>query len=101
APTRQEPGALTSAVGSRGDVEQILGIEAGGCARPASPETVASKAHLVRMRGNDVFKTAVREMTHAAQEVLDKAGLTLDDVRMVVPHQANLRIINAMSEALQ
>src|SRR5439155_26735393 len=60
--TTQTAGVLTTVLGSRGDVEGRLTIEAGGCARPASAETVAEKAHCVKMRGNEIFKMAVRAM---------------------------------------
>ncbi|MSQ93939.1 MAG: ketoacyl-ACP synthase III [Gemmataceae bacterium] len=99
-PTTQSAGVLTTVLGSRGDVEQALMIEAGGCARPASAETIAEKAHCVRMRGNEVFKMAVRCMSQAAQEALAKAGLSISDMRAVIPHQANHRILTATQEAL-
>jgi 3-oxoacyl-[acyl-carrier-protein] synthase-3 len=98
--TTQPVGVLSTVLGSRGDVEQMLTIEAGGCARPASAQTVADKAHFVKMRGNEIFKLAVRTMTHSAQEALVKAGLTTADIRAVIPHQANLRIVTATQEAL-
>ena len=98
--TTQSTGVLSTVLGSRGDVEQMLTIEAGGSARPASAETVAEKAHCVRMRGNEIFKLAVRTMTQSAHEALAKAGLTTDDLRAVIPHQANLRIVTATQEAL-
>ncbi len=98
--TTQDNGVLSTVLGSRGDVEQMLTIEAGGSARPASAETVAEKAHFVRMRGNEVFKLAVRSMAQSAQRALAKAGLTTRDVRTVIPHQANLRILTATQEAL-
>ncbi len=98
--TTQSAGVLSTSLGSRGDVEQLLTIEAGGCARPASLETIAEKAHCVKMRGNEIFKMAVRSMAHSAQEALAKAGLTTRDVRAVIPHQANQRILTATQVAL-
>jgi 3-oxoacyl-[acyl-carrier-protein] synthase-3 len=99
--TPQRTGVLSFALGSRGDVERMLVIEAGGSALPASAETVAQKAHLIRMRGNEVFKMAVRNMTQTAREALARAELRLDEVRAVIPHQANLRILTATQEALE
>src|SRR5262245_25911988 len=64
------------------------------------PEPVASRDHVIRMRGNDVFRFAVRSMAQASLDSVARAGLTLDDIRMVIPHQANLRIISATQEAL-
>jgi 3-oxoacyl-[acyl-carrier-protein] synthase-3 len=98
--TTQHAGVLSTVLGSRGDVEGLLTIEGGGCARPATAQTVADKDHLVRMRGNEVFKMAVRNMVQACHEALHRAGLTLADVRAVIPHQANHRILLATEEAL-
>src|SRR5207244_6981474 len=82
--TTQTAGVLSTVLGSRGDVEQFLSIEAGGCARPATLATVAEKAHCVKMRGNEIFKMAVRSMSQSAQEALAKAGLTIKDMRAVI-----------------
>lgn len=98
--TTQSAGVLSTVLGSRGDIDQMLSIEAGGCARPASAETVADKAHCIRMRGNEVFKLAVRAMTQSAREALAKAGLAVSDLRAVIPHQANQRIVTATQQAL-
>jgi len=98
--TSQNAGVLSTALGSRGDTEQMLSIEAGGCARPASAETIAEKAHFVKMRGNEIFKVAVRSMSQAAQDALHKAGLSVHDLRAVIPHQANHRILIAAQHAL-
>jgi 3-oxoacyl-[acyl-carrier-protein] synthase-3 len=98
--TDRDCGMLSTVLGCRGDVERLLTIEAGGCARPASTETVAQGAHHVRMRGNEVFKLAVRSMKDAASQALARAGLTVSDVRVVIPHQANERIITATQQAL-
>src|SRR5262249_48594725 len=98
--TTQTAGILSIVLGSRGDVERMLVIEAGGCATPACATTVSDKAHTIRMRGNEVFKLAVRSMTHAGQDALAQAGLSLGDIRAIIPHQANLRILTATQEAL-
>jgi 3-oxoacyl-[acyl-carrier-protein] synthase-3 len=87
-------------LGSRGDLDHVLSIEGGGSARPASPETLADQAHTIRMRGHEVFKLAVRSMAQAAREAVAQAGLSLRDIRAVVPHQANRRIIAATQEML-
>jgi 3-oxoacyl-[acyl-carrier-protein] synthase III len=98
--TTQAAGVLSTVLGSRGDVEKMLLIEGGGCARPATAETVGEQAHLIRMRGNEVFKLAVRCMAQAGRDALAQAGLHLREVRAVLPHQANLRIIAATQELL-
>ena len=98
--TTQTAGVLSTVLGSKGDVEQMLSIEAGGSARPATAQTVAEKAHCLRMRGNEIFKMAVRSMAQSAQEALAKAGLTVNDLRAVIPHQANQRILTATQGVL-
>ncbi|MBY0526208.1 MAG: ketoacyl-ACP synthase III [Gemmataceae bacterium] len=98
--TRQSAGILSTVMGCQPDAERLLTIDAGGCARPASAETVAESAHCVRMRGNDVFRQAVRHMTQASQDAMAKANLLPDDIRTVVCHQANLRIIRAVQDRL-
>jgi 3-oxoacyl-[acyl-carrier-protein] synthase-3 len=98
--TAQPAGVLSTVLGSRGDLDGLLTIEAGGSARPASAQTVANKEHLIRMRGNEVFKMAVRNMAQACQEALARASLALGDIRAVIPHQANHRILLATQEAL-
>jgi 3-oxoacyl-[acyl-carrier-protein] synthase-3 len=98
--TFQDAGVMSTVLGSRGDVEHFLAIEAGGSARPASAETVATAQHCIHMRGNEVFKFAVRAMVQASREAMRKARLTPDDFDWVIPHQANGRIIDATQEAL-
>jgi 3-oxoacyl-[acyl-carrier-protein] synthase-3 len=98
--TEQVTGVLSTVLGSRGDTEHMLAIEAGGCARPASAETVAAGEHFVRMRGNELFKFAVRAMAGAAAKALAQAGLSVRDIHKVIPHQANARIITATQAAL-
>jgi 3-oxoacyl-[acyl-carrier-protein] synthase-3 len=98
--TDQDAGVLSAFLGCHGDVDHLLAIEAGGSARPATLETVAAKEHYIRMRGNELFKFAVRAMTRAVHQALAKARLGLSDIRKVIPHQANLRIITATQEAL-
>jgi 3-oxoacyl-[acyl-carrier-protein] synthase-3 len=98
--TSQKCGVLSSVLGCRGDAGQMLTIAAGGSARPASAETVASGAHFVSMRGNEIYKLAVRGMTQAATAALAHAKLTPAGIHKVFPHQANMRIIQATREAL-
>jgi 3-oxoacyl-[acyl-carrier-protein] synthase III len=98
--TPEETGLLSFVLGSRGDVEKMLTIEGGGGARPSTSETVAAGDHQIRMRGNEVFKLAVRNMTHSALQALEMANLKLEDIKAVIPHQANRRIVSATQEAL-
>lgn len=88
------PGGIQATVlGSDGSGAELLTLPAGGSAMPASLETVSSGAHYIKMDGRAVFRFAVRVMADATREVLAKAGLSVDDVDLVIPHQANQRII--------
>ncbi len=98
--TSQPCGIVSSVLGCRADMEHHLAIEAGGCARPASAASIAAGDHFITMRGNEVYKFAVRSMVQATREALTRAALTIADVRMVLPHQANLRILDASQAAL-
>ncbi len=77
-----------------------LYMPAGGSKHPASHETVDQRMHYVHQEGQSVFKYAVRRMSDLAAQLLDRNGLTVRDLALVVPHQANLRIIRAMQERI-
>ena len=77
-----------------------LYMPAGGSLHPSSHETVDKRMHYVHQEGAQVFKYAVRRMSELAVEILERNGLTSRDLALVVPHQANLRIIRAMQERL-
>jgi 3-oxoacyl-[acyl-carrier-protein] synthase-3 len=79
---------------------QYLYMPAGGSLNPSSQETVEKRMHYVHQEGSQVFKYAVRRMAEMAVHLLERNGLTGDDLALVVPHQANLRIIRAMQERL-
>jgi 3-oxoacyl-[acyl-carrier-protein] synthase-3 len=96
----QECGVLGSVLRSDGDVRGLLTIGAGGSADPATEETVRRGDHLVRMRGTEVFKVAVRRMAQAAEGALAQAGLDAGQVRKVIAHQANERIVRAVQSTL-
>ena len=88
------PGGVTATVlGSDGSGAELLTIPAGGSAAPASLETVSNGSHYIRMDGRAVFRFATRIMADATRRVLDKAGVPVSEVDLVVPHQANKRII--------
>ncbi len=88
------PGGVTASVlGSDGSGAELLTIPAGGSAAPASLETVSSGSHYIQMDGRAVFRFATRIMADATRQVLDKAGVPVSEVDLVVPHQANKRII--------
>ncbi len=77
-----------------------LNMPAGGSLRPASAETVDARMHFLKQDGATVFKRAVVGMAEAAGEIMDRNGLTADDVQWLVPHQANLRIIDATARRM-
>jgi 3-oxoacyl-[acyl-carrier-protein] synthase-3 len=77
-----------------------LYMPGGGSLNPSTHETVDKKMHFVHQEGQQVFKYAVRRMSELAVEILERNGLTSEDLALVVPHQANLRIIRAMQERL-
>jgi 3-oxoacyl-[acyl-carrier-protein] synthase-3 len=83
-----------------GSGEPYLNMPAGGSRMPPSAETVAKRLHYVHQDGGQVFKFAVRRMYDACRQVLDRNGLTGADVRIMIPHQANTRIIEATAERL-
>jgi 3-oxoacyl-[acyl-carrier-protein] synthase III len=96
-----EPGVIGSTLGADGAAAEILIIPAGGSARPATHQTVDAHQHAIRMpAGREVFKRAVVEMAAACRSLLEKSGYTADDVDVLIPHQANARIMNAVAERL-
>ena len=88
-------------VGSDGSGGKYLFQPAGGSRRPASHETVDAREHFIHMNGNEVFKFAIQIMGKTAKRVLAKAGLEPADVDLLVPHQANIRIINSAAKRLK
>jgi len=96
----QGRGIMSSFMGSDGALADLLKVPGGGSRQPASPETLANRLHYMKMAGNEVFKHAVRCMCEAGQRVLTKCGMTIDDVDCVIPHQANMRIIQAIASRL-
>jgi 3-oxoacyl-[acyl-carrier-protein] synthase-3 len=95
------PGIVGTILGTDGGAAELLIIPAGGSAQPATAETVARRDHTIRMpSGRDVFKRAVTEMAGACRELLEKSGYQPDDVDLLIPHQANSRIMIAVAERL-
>jgi len=99
---RDWPGGVMSCVmrsdGSGGD---LLSVPAGGSFMPTSLETLQKKLHLIQMDGREVFRFATRVMASATREVVELAGMSLEDVDLVIPHQANKRIIEAAARGLK
>lgn len=98
--TDQPYGLLTSVMGADGNREDLLMVEAGGVCMPITPDVLHHHKHQLTMNGREVFKLAVRGMEESSLQALKQASLTLDDVKVVIPHQANRRIIEAIAERL-
>ncbi len=94
-------GVLSLDLGADGSGGSHLIQPAGGSRKPTTHETVDAHEHLIHMDGQDVFKFAARRMPYACRKVLQKAGMTMDDVALLVPHQANLRIIDNAIDRLK
>lgn len=93
--------AIESAcLGADGSLAELLMVPAGGSKQPTTQETLDLGLHYFKMTGREVFKHAVRRMASASLECLKKANLSKDDISWLVPHQANLRIIEAISNQL-
>ncbi len=90
-----EYGILASYLKADGRCGDLLSLPAGGSRRPASEDSVRERQHFLKMNGNETFRFAVKAMPEAVEEGLKTAGLTLDAMDLLVPHQANLRIIDA------
>lgn len=91
-------GMLSSFIRSDGTLAELLWRPGGGVKVPFDVAVLDEKSHLVKMAGSEVFKAAVRSMAEAADQALMRAGLTGDDIDMLVPHQANMRIIEATAK---
>ena len=100
--TDEENGIISSYIGSDGDYADIdlLGIPAGGSRMPVTTDAIHQKLNKIQMNGREVFKLGVRLMPEAAERALKKADVTIDEIDLLIPHQANLRIIEAVGQRL-
>jgi len=99
--SQQPVGVLASNLGAAGEHEDLMAVDAGGTRQPITAELLAAGKQYVSMNGREIFKHAVREMCASAEQAVADAGLTLDDIALVVPHQANVRIIEAVAKRLE
>lgn len=97
-PSDGERGLLQTCLQSDGAYTGLLYNPGGGCVNPPTTENVAAQLHTIRMEGKEVFRHAVTSMTSVLKKVLDQAGLSGDDLDLLIPHQANLRIIEAVAK---
>jgi 3-oxoacyl-[acyl-carrier-protein] synthase III len=95
-----ESGILASDIGCEGSLTEIVGIRAGGSRRPPTPETVVSTDYQIHMQGKAVYEFAVGALVESIDATLARASVDLADVKWFVPHQANLRIIEAVGEKI-
>lgn len=93
-------GIVSSLMASDGCMGDLLKLPAGGSRMPASEETIRDRMHYVKMQGNKLFKAAVKAMASAAMGTLESAGYTSEDLDLLVPHQANQRIIDATARRI-
>lgn len=91
-------GILSSHLQSDGNLGNLLYRPSGGAVHPMSQAVLDDKSYLIRMQGREIFKNAVRSMVEACEIALQSAGLTVEDVDILVPHQANIRIIEATAQ---
>lgn len=96
AEVEEDRGILSTFLAADGNLGDLLYQPGGGSLRPASHETVDGRMHVIRMAGNKVFPHAVRKMSDAADKVLERAGIPKDKLDLLIPHQANSRIIEAI-----
>jgi 3-oxoacyl-[acyl-carrier-protein] synthase-3 len=100
---RAQPGEgsiVATEMGTDGNLTHLLEIAGGGSACPITESNVNLHTHTLRMQGKEVFKIAVTRMKEAAEKVIERAGLRAEDIACVIPHQANLRIIDAIADRL-
>jgi 3-oxoacyl-[acyl-carrier-protein] synthase III len=100
-PSEVPGGLLSFVLGSDGAGACSLYVPAGGSRQPASAETVAQREHYVQMQGRDVFRFATRVLPESVLQALQAANLTTDDIDLLIPHQANTRIIDAAVRRLK
>lgn len=100
-PSKDAPGRVLSTVmGSDGSLTDVLKVPGGGSACPITPENALSRPNTIHMEGRETFKHAVTRMCQASEQALEQAGLKKEDIDMVIPHQANARIIGAIADRL-
>jgi len=91
-------GLLSTYVKSDGRLADLLHRPSGGSVRPVDASVLADQSHMIQMAGREVFKHAVRSMSDACDHALERAGLTADQIDLLIPHQANVRIIDATAK---
>lgn len=98
--TEEPRGILSARIRSDGEFADYLYTPGGGTRYPASQQTIEERLHYIKMRGNELFKIAVRNMADIARQALDDVKMSPSDIDMFIPHQANQRITDAVGERL-
>ncbi len=98
-PVRKD-GILSAYLGGDGHLKDLLKVPAGGSKLPATQVSVEKRLHYLKMKGNEIFKLAVKIMSDSVTEALSHCGLTCKDIDCIIPHQANIRILTAMTKRL-
>jgi 3-oxoacyl-[acyl-carrier-protein] synthase-3 len=99
--TTEDRGILGTYLSGDGSLANLLHIPLGGCKVPLTKENFDLKQHYISMQGNEVFKSAVRAMESAAKHIIQMVGLSSEEVDLLIPHQANIRIIEALAKRLK
>ncbi len=94
------PGILSIKISADGSAGDLLHMPGGGSRMPASEQSLKDRAHFLKMKGNDVFKVAVKMMESSTIEALEKAGISTEEIDLFIPHQANSRILEALRKRL-
>ena len=95
-----ERGVLTTHLGSDGEHYEVLHLPMGGSREPITEKNVGDKPYTIYMKGSELFKRAVKKFPEVSQQALDATGMTYDDIALFIPHQANLRIIEAAGQRM-
>ena len=98
--TADKIGILGVLGGADGSVPSLLQQPAGGSAMPATQESIAGRQHFLKMNGKEIFKSAVRVMGQASTDIIEQLGYRPEDLNLVIPHQANIRIIESLAKRL-
>ncbi len=99
-PTEEDRGVISMHIHSDGSMWDLLHMPGGGSRNPASKDSIEKRLHFIKMKGNEIFKVAVRKLEDLAVKILKENKLEPSQISLLIPHQANLRIIQAIAERL-
>lgn len=98
--SKEETQILSIYLGADGSYDNLLQIPGGGSRNPTSPKTIEQRMHYMKMEGREVFKVAVSKMSESAEKAIELANIKCSDLSLLIPHQANQRIIEAIRKKL-